>query len=529
MAFPRQWFFIAFALLLGGGQVFAASGRETRAYAAALGAFKDGMYPRAEMEFAEFVQKYPKSTNAPEAVLLQAEAEFQQKKHPQAIALLQAGKAAAGKLADQYVYWIGEAQFQNGDFTAAAETYVSLARDFPESSLRLRGVVEAAAAYTQITNWLRHDALLENTNGVFQQGARLDPGNELVVDGWLSLENSKYEQRDFSGVSAAYGWLTNEWQMLNQKQKCQGTYLFYRAKMAAGDFAAALAVATNLVQIASSPTNQEWLATGWTSQGAALQQMDRLRLPEAIQAWRNNLTNAPVAREREAILKIAELEMVQGQLTNAWESLTNFLGRFPDALTADIARLTAGELHLKTYTAQPEATNQLSAARDCFDQFLREFPNSSFKGKAYLDRGWCGWCEWLAKDTTNRLADLTNSLADFEAAAQQPLSSEDMAVARFKTGDAMFALTNYAGALENYRAVVDGFINFPAEARSLEDQALYQSLRASLEMKESGRRQQRDGADFAAFSGERSGRQQPAAGGRSLDGFAPPGDGPDAV
>jgi TolA-binding protein len=472
MALYWRWLVIWFTLVLGGGQVFAASGRENRAYAAAVSAFNDGMYPRAETEFAQFTQKYPKSDRVAEAVLLQAEAKYKQEKYPQAIALLQAGKAAAGKLADQYVYWIGEAQFQTGDFSAAAETFVALTRDFPESSLRLTGVVEAAAAYAQSGHWLQHDALLENTNGVFQQETRLDPGNELVVAGHLSLENSKYEQRDFSGVSAVYGWLANEWLMLNHKQQCQGTHLFYRAKMAAGDFAAALAAATNLVQIASSPTNQEWLATGWASQGAALEQMNRL--PEAIQAWRNNLTNAPVTQEREAILKIAELQIVRGQLTNAEESLTHFLAQFPEAISADIALLTAGELHLKDYTAQPEATNQLSAARDCFNQFLLVFPNSPLAGKAYLDRGWCEWY----------LNDMTNSLADFEAAAQQPLPSADLAVARFKTGDAMFALTNYAGALENYRAVIDDFTNVPAVVQSLEERALYQSLRASLELKD---------------------------------------------
>ena len=327
MAFLRQWFFIAFALLLGGGQVFAASGRENRAYAAAVSAFKDAMWSRAETEFAQFIQKYPKSDRVAEAVLLQAEAEFKQEKYPQAIALLQAGKAGAGKLADQYVYWIGEAQFQKNDFSAAAETFVSLTRDFPESSLRLRGVVEAAAAYARSSHWRQHDALLENTNGVFQQEAQLNPGNELVVDGQLSLENSKYEQRDFSGVSAVYGWLANEWQTLNQKQQCQGTYLFYRAKMAAGDFPAALAAATNLVQIARSPANQEWLATGWASQGAVLEQMNRL--PEAIRAWQNNLTNAPVAQEREAILKIAEVANCAG----AVDQCRGVAHKFPGAVS----------------------------------------------------------------------------------------------------------------------------------------------------------------------------------------------------
>jgi TolA-binding protein len=472
MAFLRQSFFIAFALLLGGGQVFAASGREDRAYAAAASAFQDAMWSRAETEFAQFTQKYPKSDRVAEAVLLQAEAEFKQEKYPQAIALLQTRKAGAGNLADQYVYWMGEAQFQNGDYSAAAETFVSLTRDFPESSLRLRGVVEEAAAYAQSGHWRQHDALLENTNGVFQQAAQLDPRNELVVAGQLSLENSKYEQRDYSGVTAIYGWLASEWQTLNQQQQCQGTYLFYRAKMAAGDFAAALSAAASLVQIARSPTNQEWLATGWASQGAVLEQMNRL--PEAIRAWQNNLTGAPVTQEREAILKIAELQIVRGQLTNAEETLANFLAQFPETISADIALLTAGELHMKGYAAQQAATNQLPAAWDCFNQFLRVYANSPLAGKAYLDRG---WCEWLVND-------MTNSLADFEAAAQQPLSPEDRAVARFKTGDALFALTNYTGALENYRAVIEDFTNVPAVVQSLEVPALYQSLRASLELKD---------------------------------------------
>ncbi len=400
------------------------------------------------------------------AVLLEAQAKFKQGKLAGAIALLADPNrlAKAGVLADQYIYWIGEAQFQNADLTNAAETFVSLAQKFPDSPLRLRAVVEAATAYARIPDWQQHDTLLENTNGIFQQVAQLDPGNQLIADGQLSLENSKYQQRDFPGVVAVYEWLTNQWQTLNQVQQCQGTYLFYRAKMEQGDFAAALVAATNLVQIAGSPTNQEWLATGWASQGATLKRMDLL--PEAIRAWTNNLTTAPLMQKREAILNIAELEIVQGQLTNAGQAFTNFLAQFPETNMADIALLTAGELHLKNYAA----TNQLLAAQDCFDQFIKEFTNSPLMGKAYLDHGWCGW---LA-------GDITNSLADFENAATLLPPSEDLAVARFKTGDAMLALTNYAGALENYRAVLDDFTLFPAVVKTLGDRALYQSLRANL-------------------------------------------------
>ena len=82
MAFLRRYFLIFVALVLGGGQVFAAGGaKERHAYAAAINAFQDGIYPRAETEFAQFLQKYPQSTNAPEAALKQARRNSNRKIH----------------------------------------------------------------------------------------------------------------------------------------------------------------------------------------------------------------------------------------------------------------------------------------------------------------------------------------------------------------------------------------------------------------------------------------------------------------
>ena len=172
MAFRWQWLLILLLLLPGGERSFADSAREDRAYAAAISAFSDGMWNRAEMEFAQFVQKYPKSDRLAEAVLLQAEAEFKQGKLPETIALLTAHKTGAGDLADQYVYWIGEAQFQGGNFPVAAETFIALTRDFPESSLRLRAVVEAAAVLAQTNEWPQVVSLLEeNEQRVSARGA----------------------------------------------------------------------------------------------------------------------------------------------------------------------------------------------------------------------------------------------------------------------------------------------------------------------------------------------------------------------
>ena len=69
MALLRRWLLIFFALVLGGGQLLAASGREERAFAAATATFQDQNWNRAEMEYAQFIQHFPKSSHVPAALL----------------------------------------------------------------------------------------------------------------------------------------------------------------------------------------------------------------------------------------------------------------------------------------------------------------------------------------------------------------------------------------------------------------------------------------------------------------------------
>jgi TolA-binding protein len=484
MAFRWQWLLILPGLWLAGERSFAATTQEDRAYAVASSAFQDGMWSRAETAFAKFVQKYPDSGRVAEAVLMQAEAEFKQGKLPQAIALLTARKAEAGNLADQYVYWIAEAQFQGGDLPAAAGTFIALTRDFPESSLRLRAMVEAAALLAQTNEWPQVVSLLEETNSVFQRAAQMDSGNELVSRGQLLLAQAKFAQNDLAGAAAVLGSLNS--QTLKPELDWQRAYLLYQVKLAAGDTNAALAATTNLVQIAQLEKNDVLRAEGWALRAGVLEQLGQK--PGAIAAYEEILTlNASRERQRQAILKMTELAIALDRLSDAEDSLQKFLAQFPASAAADVALLTLGELHLKDYTASrfagaatnhlAEATNHLREAQARFDQFLRAFTNSPLAGKVYLDRG---WCKWLAGNTTN-------SLADFETAVKLLKllpPSEDLAVARFKTGDAQFAQKDFTNALENYRAVVDDFANLPAVAQTLGDRALYQMLRANLELKD---------------------------------------------
>jgi TolA-binding protein len=484
MAFLRRWLLILFALILGGGQILATDTREERAFAAAAAAFQDEVWARAETGFAQFRGRFPKSERLAEAVLFQAQAQFQQGKFTNAIALLaDTDKLAQAKiLADRYAYWTAEAQFAIGDtnnLAAAAETFVTLTKKFPESPLALSAVVEAGAAQEKLGNWAQLAELLGATNGVFQRAAALDAANELVSRGRLLLAQAKFTQQDFIGAEAVLNLLNP--QTLAPKLEWRRDYLLGQVKSGAGDLEAAVAVTTNLLSVARSLKNAGWLADSVVFHGALLEKMGRL--PEAEAAWSENLAaDMPAEKQKQAVLKIAGLAAAQNDFTNAEVQLEKFLAQFADSPAAELALLTLGELHLQDFARSPAATNHLVSvqtnfdlvsAHTNFDRLIGGFTNSPLAGKAHLDRGWCFWLE----------GKFPESGADFQAALKLPLS-KDLVVAKFKLGDSLFAQNNFIGARENYNAVLTEFAAFPAVASSLGDRALYQVLRASLELKD---------------------------------------------
>ena len=124
----------------------AAGAAEQKAYDVALRLFQGVVFDVAEKEFADFVKNYPASEKVPEAVLLQAQCRYQQKKLDEALALLRERLVNAGKLADQYRYWIAECLFQKSDYEGAAAAFARVLSDFPDSSRRLEGPYPPFAA-----------------------------------------------------------------------------------------------------------------------------------------------------------------------------------------------------------------------------------------------------------------------------------------------------------------------------------------------------------------------------------------------
>ncbi len=453
----------------------AADSREQRNYAAAVSTFQNEMWSRAEAQFAQFIKRFPDSTNVPQARLLQAQADFKQQAFTNTISLLTTNLSVAGGLADQYVYWIGEAQFQGGDISKAAATFDSLVKKYPDSPLRLRAVVEAAAAFAQrgrADDWPRVLAYLQPTNGVFQRAVQTDSKNEMVARGQLLAAQAKFALKNYAGALAMLEAIDP--QVLPLTLDWQRAYLLCQVKLAAGDLDAALVASTNLLQIVRLNRDADQAANVSESVALRAKILEMLgRNLEALAAYQENLTNSVLPeKQQQAILKIAGLAVILNQFSDATNALENFLVQFPDSPAADIALLTLGELELKAYVAKPSEKPQLAVAQAKFDQFLKTFPDSPLAGRAHLDRG---WCLWLA-------GKRSASLVDFQLAVQKLPRSEDLAVAKFKLGDALFDKKEFPDALENYLAVWEDFSDLPDVARTMGDRALYQSLRADLEL-----------------------------------------------
>lgn len=454
-------------LVLGSGSLLGASTREERALNAAQLTFNDKIFDRAETELAQFIKNYPRSSSLPTAALLMAQAQFKQENYAAALQTLATYRDNAGALGDKFLYWTGEAQFKTNGFAQAAESLSAVVKNFPESSLRLTASVEAAAAWEKTSDWAKISALLGDGGGVFIRTAQTNASSEKIISGQLLRARALTAQKDFAASTEVLESLNS--QKLPPDQLWKKDSLLFANKMATSETAAAMALTTNLLELARSETNADWQADASAKLGAVQEAMGQNA--EASATLKENLsTNAPVEKQREAILKIAALAAAQKDFTVAETNLEKFLNTAADVPVANLVRLTLGELHLKDFSA----TNHLASAQEQFDELLNDAPNGPLAGKAYLGRG---WVFWLAEKYEPALADFKN------AAARLPLTNE-LAVAIFKAADTEMMLKKFPAARDDYKQLLQKFSNSAAVINSLGDRALYQIVRANLELKD---------------------------------------------
>jgi len=431
-----RWILVLSLLCVGGPRLWAAS-PEDRAFDAAIKAFQDKFYARAEAELADFCQKNPTSPRLPDAILVQAQARLELTNYAGAIQLLAANQAKAGTNADQYLFWLGQACLRKGDWRAAGDAFAKLVKEQPSSTRRLEASVgeawaRSALAQTEPAEWQRVIGLLQDTNGVFQGAARTNAASEFVPRGYLLLSEAQLATKDYRAAEATLQPLTNR--LMSPRLGWQWQYLLCRIQLADGRTNVALlgttnllAIAaggiqtnllvellgtTNLLAIAARAVQTNLLAESAAFRGSLLERMGQTT--NAIVVYRANLAGGtPAEWKLKALYKIIDLSLAQNDpdsTDQAAQALETLLTEFPDAASADLALLNLGKLRLRqseagvgttptapATTNAPPATNVLQLARGAFDTLIKKFPQSQFYGEAQLGLG-----EFLPKRADSR-------------------------------------------------------------------------------------------------------------------------------
>ena len=464
--FIWSWLFLA----AGAWTVNAATKVEEKAFQEAVLFFNGHNWDRAERELGGFLTNYPASEFRAEALLFQAESRSQMSNYAGAIELLQSGRETAGRFADEYLFWLADAQFQGGQLSAAADSYAQYVTEFTNSSRLLDASVAEAAARSQLKQWPRVVELLSNPEGRFQTLAKANPGLDASVRGRFLLAEAHVAQQQFEAAARALDPLVS--QPLDNRFAWQRDYLRAQICLKQNLPEQALSLATNLTALAGN-------VVALRAEGTALQAriQEQLKHPDAaIAAWRLNLEpGIPPQRQREALLRVGDLLIHQDRLPEATQTLETFIASGTNSAAADVIELTLGQLRLRqSLTPGPASTNLLASAMASFDRVLRDYPETGLAGQAQLGRGWCLWLSGRTKEST----------AAFDAATRALPAGYDQSIARFKLADAQAQQGKFAEALANYQLVVNSGANDPLVRTNLVELSLYQVLKAAREVKE---------------------------------------------
>ncbi|NBV20894.1 MAG: outer membrane protein assembly factor BamD [Proteobacteria bacterium] len=451
---------------------------EQGAFDAAAKAFQDLNFERAEREFGQFARTFPESSLRSEAVLLQARARYSRTNAVGAIDLLTTGLPQAGKLADQYQFWLGEARFEAKQYEKAAEAYGHLVRDFTNSPHLFAAAHHEALARFRLGQHSNVVALLRGPDRAFQVAAKASPTNSLAVSGHLLLGESLLAIHDYPGAERAARVLDGL--RLEKEDDWRRRFLLGRTLIEAGRPAEALPETTNLVHQAEVLAEPVMRAESYALQGLVLEKLGLLS--RAVDSLTNNFaTNAPAELRRRALVKSVDLSLAQPNHEPQTVALLElFSTQYPTDPSLDFAQLKMGELRLWEFVHHPGGTtgtngtvgrtNILLAALTNLNQVVLTYTNSPLRNEAFYQRGWCFW----------HLRQPAEAAADFEMAAQRLPKSEDQAVARIKLGEALAQLKDYTNALRNFALVVEQYADDGRVRTNYLDKALEQQMRVAL-------------------------------------------------
>lgn len=459
------------------------------AFNSAAKAFEDRFYERAQQQFSEFVQKFPDSPQRAQAILLQAQAFFFQKKYEAALETIDKPAAPPGDLVDQFSYWRGQTLFEKGDYAAAAAEFGKLYAQHPNSARALEAAVGEASAAFRAREFAKVIDLLIPADKAFRKLAAPGLTNAISFGGQLLLGEALLALDKHAEARAAVTALPEGMppSLLWDKH-----FLLARIELAGPTPEAGLAAISNAVVAARAAARPALLAQALNLEADIHKKLNRS--DDAVASYEKivGVEELPVDQRRLALLKSVELLSGAQRLTNALDRLSAYLTKNPQDPSADLLRVKASELWLGEFRllagtnfeslAAPQrlaATNALAQARTQAGVVLTQFTNSPHLGKAWLNLGWVNWEEGLALNQTARIRDCQTA---FQTAIDRLTRSDDQAIARFKLADASFQLQDYPQAATNYLFVVENYADLPQARTALFDRAYQQLVRTWLEL-----------------------------------------------
>ena len=464
--------------------------QEDNLFQAAMKALEAGgeLVSHAEAEFAAFIQKFPQSPRVPEAALRQAQCRFRQGNLKGSLDLLQTRYTKAGKLTDEYLYWMSESLLRLGDLKGAETGFAQLLKDHPQSGRLLEASYGRADALLKQKRHSEVIALLGDPNGVFRKQSAKRPKDEVVVLGLLALgeallSSGRSEEYNTSLSAELFERIESDAGASNEL-RWRWHSLEYRNHMAGKQFEKAVGSAENLIHLGGKIVDAEWRAESIVRKAEALLALERI--DDAVETYRLALgQGVPRVRQREALNQIVSLRAAQNKNVEGIAYLRMIETNYPTAPDLDLVYLTVGELSLEEFvvnqggsTNPPPAllsstTNFLGLAKSQFDFVIGKFTNSVHLGAALLHRG---ECFEIVGDSTNALANFTLAAARAGVRTNAALRAR----ALYKAGDAEFKLNRYLAAANHYRAALEEGAKAPEVRAEFGDRAVFQMASAAV-------------------------------------------------
>lgn len=337
----------ALALLCAAALGSSSVAAEPEEFDAAAKAFNDGFYDRAAGELGAFLEKYPASERRAQVTMLLAQAFAKTGKQDDVIKVL-TPFAPPANLADERLFWLGEAHLGKGANQEAANLFDQLARERPESPRLAQALYGRALAELRLGAVTNTVSLLQGPESAFHKAVTASKETNLWFRGQLLLSQALVKATNQAAAIALLNNLTNA--VSDPALLWQRSHSLAELQLQARQLPAALAAATNLVALsARTPELAQRKLDAFHLEAEIYQQLNRPGDAAAVHARVAADQGFPPENRRRAILEVTRILMAAQQFTNAAAQLSAFIQANPADSGLDQLRITLADVYLQQF------------------------------------------------------------------------------------------------------------------------------------------------------------------------------------